>query len=78
MSANEWVSILLQLAAIVAVGIGTYVAIRSDIAVLHAKMIDARDDIKTLEKDVKRHDREIASLDRRHRDITGIHHVPGG
>jgi hypothetical protein len=66
----DW-SILIHLADIAAVGIGTYAAIRSDIAVMHANLLNTRDDVKELQKDVKRHDREIASMDRRHANGTG-------
>lgn len=66
----DW-SIVIHIVAIVSAGIGTYAAIRSDIAVMHANLINTREDVKELQKDVKRHDREIASLDRRHSDHTG-------
>ena len=66
----DW-GVIIQLVSIVAVGVGTYAAIRSDIAVMHANMINTKEDVKELQKDVKRHDREIAGLDRRHNEGTG-------
>lgn len=66
----DW-GIIIQLVSIVAVGIGTYAAIRADIAVMHANLLNTREDLKELQKDVKRHDREIASLDRREANHTG-------
>lgn len=75
---GQWVQFVIQLVSIVAAGMGVYAAIRSDIAVLHANLINAREDIKELQKDVKRHDREIASLDRRDHNQTGAHPVHGG
>jgi uncharacterized membrane protein (DUF106 family) len=66
----DW-GFLIQVISIVAVGIGTYAAIRTDIAVMHANLLNTRDDVKELQKDVKRHDREIAGLDRRQHDGTG-------
>jgi predicted nucleic acid-binding Zn-ribbon protein len=45
---------------------------------MHANLINTREDVKELQKDVKRHDREIASLDRRHADGTGKYTALGG
>jgi len=73
MEAWQIAQFVLQLVGIIAAGIGVYSAIRADIQVLHANLINARDDIKELQTDVKRHEREIAGLDRRHHEMTGSH-----
>jgi len=61
----DW-GVIIQLMAIVVTGVGTYAAIRADLAVLHANLLNHKDDIEELQKDVKRHDRIISALDRRH------------
>jgi hypothetical protein len=63
--------VVAQLVSIVATGVGTWAAIRSDIAVLHANQINTKEQIKELQIDVKRHERFLAGCDRRHQDATG-------
>lgn len=61
----DW-GIVLHLTTIAVTGIGTYAAIRSDLAVMHANLLNQKEDIKELQADVKRHDQIISALDRRH------------
>jgi hypothetical protein len=70
--------IVVQLVSIVATGVGTWAAIRSDIAVLHANQINTKEQIKELQVDVKRHERFLAGCDRRHHEATGKFTVSEG
>ena len=68
---NVVVQVIAILVTGVGTGVGTWAAVKSEIAVLHANQLNTKDDVAELKKDVKRHDRVIAGLDRRQADATG-------
>lgn len=73
----DW-GIILQVAAIIIAGIGSYVAVKEDLAKLHADLANIKEDVHSLEKDVRRHDRTLAGLDRRHHENTRTFPVHDG